>query len=125
MRYTANQLSVALGFLTGEQPCSCQCMEEGEGEGKDKNNTLYGIKTPSTSRKLRCDETVHVINGEGQSSQKLVFDRECDEEEENDKWCLNTTELYDVIGRKKTTFKTFFEDVWFEEGTDEDNKTRS
>ena len=107
-----------LGYLTGEQSCSCQCM--GEGEGKDTTNTFYRMKTPSSGRKLTFDETVHVINGEGQSSQKLVFERECDEEEENDKWCLNTTELYDVVGRRKTTFKTFFDDVWFEEDMNTD-----
>ena len=76
-----------LGYLTGELPCSCQCMEEWE--GKDTTEQFSGIKTPGFSRKLRFDETVHVINGEEQSSQKLVFERELDDEEENDKWSLN------------------------------------
>ena len=76
------------------------------------------MNTPSSSKRITFDERVQVILGEEETSQTLIFERDCDEYlEENltNKWFLNKSDLYDVIGRRKTTFKTFFEDVWFEE----------
>ena len=103
-------------FAHGAEPCSCQL--PGELDAKHEAKQFSGIDTPGSSKKITFDERVQVIHGEEETSQKLIFERDCDEcLEENltNKWCLNKSDLYDVIGRRKTTFKTFFEDVWFEE----------
>jgi len=93
----------------------------------------------SRSRRIRFDETVRVIHDEALSSEKLVFEKEYHvnhggyaniyhsvrdslEEEMANEWSfkymagpVDDCATYEVIGRRKNTFKTFFEDVWFEE----------
>ena len=86
---------------------TCSCQVYGQVRAKQE-------ETPSSSRRITFDERVHVIQGGEKTSERLVFERDCGETVTN-RWCLNKSDIYDVIGRQKTTFKTFFEDVWFEE----------
>jgi len=98
-------------MLDHYSPDSCSCPVYGQVRAKQED-------TPTSARRITFDEMVHVIQGEEQTSERLVFDRdcrECREESLTNRWCLNKSDLYDVIGRQKTTFKTFFEDVWFED----------